>query len=289
MNLFLAILLIIFVFVFGLIPFSALYIISDLIGFLLYHVIGYRKEVMIKNLSQTFPDLTKNELKRLVRLSYKNLADVTVEGIKGFTMTRKQVMKRHRILNPKILEPYFSIGKSIITTPNHYGNWEWGTLSPGLFFKNYTFVVFYKPLNNPYADRYLRKNRSRTGTKLTSIYETAKCFKDAKHNPTLFIMAADQSPSNARRAYWVQFLGRRTAFLHGPEKYARDYNLPVFFVDIQRIKRGYYTLELSLIADNSSDLKEGEITQRYASKLEEVIRKQPENWLWSHRRWKLNP
>ncbi len=271
----------------GLIPFFLIYPFSDLMFWILYGIVGYRKKVVRDNLSQCFPNLQKKDLNRLVRLSYKNLTDVVVEGIKGFTMTRKQIQQRHKVLNPEIIDPYKAAGKSIITLPSHYGNWEWGSLSPGLFIRDFRIIAFYKPLTNPYADRFMRQNRSRTGTVLASIYKTTGTFESLRNEMTAYIMAADQSPSNSKNAIWVDFLGRKTAFLHGPEKHATRYNIPVFFVDIQRVKRGYFTLELSLIAENPSELERGEITRRYARKLEEAIIKKPENWLWSHRRWKL--
>jgi len=288
MNLLLTFIFIIFVSIFWLVPFFVLYLFSDLIYVFLYYVFGYRKKVVIQNLSQSFPELKKKELRRLVRLSYKNLTDILVEGLKGFTMTDKQVFNRHKVLNPEIIEPFTKEGKSIIAVPAHYGNWEWGALSPGLFFKGYNIIGFYKPLNNPYIDKYMKKNRGRTGTKLASIYKTAETFKNQHGTPTIFIMAADQSPSNKNKAYWVDFLGRETAFLHGPERHARNNNLPVVYVDVQRVKRGYYELELTVLAENPSQMEDGEITQRYAGKLESVICKQPENWLWSHKRWKLS-
>jgi len=241
-----------------------------------------------ENLSQAFPGLEKRELGRLNRLSYKNLSDIIVEGLKGFTMTRRQILKRHKIINPEIVKPFDDAGKSIIVVSAHYGNWEWGSLSPGLQFGGYDIVAFYKPMSNRYINRFMKKNRARTGTILASIYKTAESFETQKEKPTVFIMAADQSPSNSKKAYWVDFLGRETAFLHGPERHARNNNIPVVYVDIQRVKRGYYELELTVLADNPSHLKDGEITQRYASKLESVIRKQPGNWLWSHKRWKLS-
>ena len=100
-------------------------------------------------------------------------------------------------------------------------------------------------------------------------------------------MASDQSPSNPKKSYWINFLGRETAFLHGPEVYAKKYNYPAVFVDIQRVKSGYYELELTVLAENPRELPEGEVTRRLAKKLEEVIQKKPQDWLWSHKRWKL--
>jgi KDO2-lipid IV(A) lauroyltransferase len=272
----------------GLIPFFILYPLSNLVSFVLYRIVGYRKSVVRENLSRSFPQFDTKSLRRLERLSYKNLSDVLLEGIKGFTMTRGQIRRRHFVVNPEILDPFKAEGRTVISLPSHYGNWEWGSLSPGLFIKDYKIVAFYKPLTNPYADRFVRKNRSRTGTMLASIYKTNATFDSLKNERSAYIMAADQSPSNAKNVVWVNFLGIETAFLHGPEKYATKYNYPVFFVDIQRIKRGIYRLELSLLSDNPAELEPGEITRRYAGKLEEAILKKPENWLWSHRRWKLS-
>ena len=287
MDFLLTIILAFFIFLIGLIPFRVLYIISDFLRFVLHRVVGYRKKVVEENIRNSFPGLSVAEQKKLVNRSYKNLADIFVEGIKGFTISDKQVVARHKFINPEFLTPYTEAGKSVILLPAHYGNWEWGGLSIPLQLDNKHVIVLYKPLSNKFADRLVKKNRSRTGIFMGSIYETARLFKNYVVQTTAFFLLADQSPTNVSRSYWTNFMGRETAFLHGPERYARLYQLPVIFVDIQRVKRGYYEVGFSLITDNPASLPEGEITALYARKLEEVIRKKPENWLWSHRRWKL--
>ncbi len=287
MDFLLTIILAFFVFLIGLIPFRVLYIISGFLRFVLHRVVGYRRKVVEDNIRNSFPDLSEAEQKKLVNLSYKNLADIFVEGIKGFTISDKQVVARHKFINPEFLTPYTEAGKSVILLPAHYGNWEWGGLSIPLQLDNKHVIVLYKPLSNKFADRLVKKNRSRTGIFMGSIYKTAKLFQTYVVQTAAFFLLADQSPTNASRSYWINFMGRETAFLHGPERYARLYRLPVIFVDIQRVKRGYYEVAFSLITDNPASLPEGEITARYARKLEDIIRKKPENWLWSHRRWKL--
>jgi KDO2-lipid IV(A) lauroyltransferase len=284
-NLLLTFVFIIFVFVIGILPFRVLYFFSDITYFILYYITGYRKSVVSDNIRKSFPDKSEEEIKRLIKLSYKNLADVIVEGFKAFTMSDRQIRERHKVLNPEIIDELENNKKGIIATPCHYGNWEWGALSASLFF-DMTTVVLYKPLSNPHINRFVNKNRSRTGGQLISIYETSKTFKKFKDQRPLYIMASDQSPSNPKRAIWVNFLGRKTAFLHGPELYAKKYNYPVIFVDIQRVKRGFYELQLSIISDYSAETKENEITSKYAKKLEEAILNKPENYLWSHKRWK---
>ncbi len=287
MKLLLTAVFLFFVLLIGLLPFFVLYLFSDFSRIILYHIAGYRKTVIRQNLIKTFPNLNQDELNKIIGSTYKNMTDILVEGIKSFTMSRKQIRKRHQILNPEILDPYFEQGNSIIAVTGHYANWEWGSLSAGLQTK-YKVVAFYKPLSNKWIDKFLRWSRSRFGTSLASIYETSKTFEKYQATKTIFVMAADQSPAKAEKAFWVNFLGRDTAFLHGPEKHAHSNDYPMFYVDIQRIKRGFYQLKLSCLVENPLILNEGEITEKFAKRLETSIKNDPGNWLWSHRRWKLS-
>ena len=270
----------------SIIPYRLMYAFSWLIYVFLFHIFSYRKKVVLDNLHLAFPKKDKKELVQLLKPVYINLSDIIVEGFRSFTMSRKQILRRHKILNPEIVEPFYNAGKSIIVVTGHYGNWEWGSLSANLQVDHKTIAI-YKPLSNPYLNKFLLKSRARLGTTLAPITETTKTFEENRHIPAIYMLVADQSPSNVSKAYWINFLGIETAFLHGPEKHARNNNYPVMYVDIQRVKRGFYEIELSLLADNPQDLQEGEITRRYAAKLESVIIKKPENWLWSHKRWKL--
>ena len=287
MNIIFTFLSICFIFLFGILPFRVLYVVSDISRFVLQHLAGYRKKVIRSTLERCFPEKDVAEIDKLVTGFYRNLTDVLVEGFKAFTMTRKQFAKRHRILNPELLDAHRKAKKSFIATPCHYGNWEWGALAPALQLREQV-IGFYTPLSNPYMDKFIRRNRSRTGAILVSTSETSATFERLRDTPSVFIMAADQSPSKPEKAHWVDFLGQKTAFLDGPERHAREKDYPVVFADIQRVKRGYYELELSYISENPRQTQVGEITAEYARRLETVIRKDPRNWLWSHKRWKLN-
>ena len=240
----------------------------------------------MKNLESSFPGMGKAEISAIEKRFYLNLSDIIVEGIRAFTMNKEQVLARHKILNPEIMDPFFEAGQGVIIVTGHYGNWEWGALSPGLQTR-FQIVGFYKPMKNNHIDKFVRKNRSRYGTILSPIRETTKTFETHRGRPVIYLMAADQSPSNREMAYWVEFLDRDTAFLHGPEKHARINNYPVLFVAIRRVKRGFYELELSKLVEDPSKLPDGEITRRFAEQLEKLIREDPANWLWSHKRWKL--
>ena len=287
MNLLIFCFFYLFAMVVGSLPFPLLYKLSDFLSFLLRKVFKYRKAVILENLKNSFPGLGEDEIRRISKQFYLNLSDITLEGIKAFTISKKQVMARYRLRNPDVLYPFLEAGQAVICATGHYGNWEWGTLSPPLQVP-YKLVAFYKPLKNIRFDRFVRKNRSRFGTFLSPIRETTRTFEYNRGLPVVYLMAADQSPSNREAAYWTNFLGRDTAFLHGPEKHARINNLPVIFAAIRRLKRGYYELDLSILVENPSLVEDGDITRRYAEKMESLIMEDPVNWLWSHRRWKLS-
>jgi KDO2-lipid IV(A) lauroyltransferase len=288
MNLLGAFLFIIVVLFIGLLPVPLLYGFSNLFRFIAYWIIGYRRDVVRKNLESSFPGIPDEELKRLTHLFYINLADILIEGIWTFTISRKQILKRYRIINPEVIEPFSDSGQSIIGVTGHYTNWEWGSLSASIQ-TDYNVVAFYKPIKNKYIDKIVRWSRSRFGTTLAAINETTLTFEKYKVSKTLFLMAADQGMPKkfSERAYWIQFLNHDTPFLHGMEKHARSNNLPVIYVNVQRVRRGYYAVELTVLTTKPLELEEGALTEMYARKLESVILKKPENWLWSHNRFKL--
>ena len=273
------------VFLIAIMPFPLIYKLSDLLAWLLRVVFRYREGVIDKNLTESDLNLTEDEKGRLIKQIYVNIADILIEGIKSFSLTQRQILKRHRVLNPEILNPYFEKGQSVILLTGHLANWEWGSLSAGIHTK-YHILAFYKPLKNKMVDKFLRKTRARYDTTLAPVSETSLSFDKHKGRCTLYMMIADQSPWRPEQAHWVNFLGRETPFLHGPEKHSRQNNYPLFFADINRTGRGYYNVSVSLLAENPHELEPGEITRLYAGKLEAVIRANPEKWLWSHKRWK---
>jgi KDO2-lipid IV(A) lauroyltransferase len=135
----------------------------------------------------------------------------------------------------------------------------------------------------------VQRSRVQGRAKLASILNTAETFKTEFGEPAAFYMVADQSPSSPRLAYWVNFMNQDTATLHGPEKYARIHNFPVVFASVNKVKRGYYTIEFRMLELNPDQTKTGEITRRFMQMLEKLIIANPEHYLWSHRRWKLKP
>lgn len=273
-----------FVFLFGIAPFRLVYLFSDGFFYILYFIIRYRKKVVFDNLKNSFPGKTKKEITRIAMAFYRHFCDIMIESGKAFTMDEETITRRFRFVNPQMLDNYFYQNGNVIVVGGHYNNWEWAGLASGSQLKHRP-VGFYKPLSNEYIDQYIQKTRVRGRSVLASIKRTTESFQLYKE-PCAFYMVADQSPSTIRLAFWKKFLGQDTPFLHGPEKHAKLNNLPVYYADIQKIKRGYYTVEFILIEAEPLTSPPGAITGKYAKILEQKIIQKPEFWLWSHRRWK---
>jgi KDO2-lipid IV(A) lauroyltransferase len=273
------------VLLFKLIPFRIIYLLSDFLYILIYHIAKYRKKTVISNLRRSFPFKTDKEITSVTRSFYHFLSDITFESIKGFSMTPKQIKERHKVLNPEILNNLFANKQSVIMVSGHYGNWEWGALSGGLQLKHHP-IVFYKPVKNKYIDTYIREKRATFNSELVPIIKTYSAFEKHNERPNVYVMVADQSPSKLKKSYWVDFLNQDTACIHGPELYARKFGIPVYYFDIQPVKRGFYEVTFIEIATDTQSLHEGEITKRYMKTLEQKIIANPPYWLWSHKRWK---
>lgn len=271
--------------VFALLPFWLIYIVSDILYTVLFYLAPYRKKVVIHNLRNSFPEKTDKEIHFICKEYYRHLCDLILEGVKGMSMGENEIKKRHHVENIEILDNDFKNNQSIIGVTAHYGNWEWGAFSGGVQLKH-NAIAFYKPLSNKYIDKYLRRRREKYHCTLASIKGTNVTFSETVNNTSVYIMAADQSPSNTKECFWIDFLNQDTACLHGPEKYARLYNLPVYYIDIQRQKRGFYKLYVSLLTGKPQDLEPGKLTEMYMKTLEARIKEKPEFWLWSHKRWK---
>src|SRR6056297_1523960 len=273
------------IFIFQPIPFPLLYVISDISAWLIYRVFRYRKKVTGENLRKAFPEHSEKRIQQLTWQSYRNLSDILLEGLKGFNMSRDALIKRYTIENPGLLEPYYQQGQSVIGVTAHYANWEWGALA-GRLQLNHLPVAFYKPVSNKYIDRFLRKHGAENGTLMRSIYQTTETLRELAHQICLFLMVADQHPSNIKKAYWVNFLGRQTPCLHGPEKHARSNRYPVVYLNIRRQRRGFYRIRIIPLVNDPDHFEPGGITEKYLHTLEQIIIQEPADWLWTHKRWK---
>ena len=268
----------------SLLPYPLLYLLSDIIFLIMYRVIGYRKEVVFTNLKNSFPNKSKQELKKIMSDFYRHLCDIIMESVKGFTISEKQLRKRLIIKNPEFSNYYADKGQSIIFVGGHYNNWEICAQAFALY-SNHKCIGIYKPLSNALINDKIYTSRSKYGMHLISMKQTKKSFEYGDE-PKAIVFGSDQNPANPKRAHWVQFLNQDTGVLFGVERYAKEYDWPVVFVSISKVKRGYYEVEYSLVTDNPNEEPHGKITEDFTKRLEQDIINQPQYWLWSHKRWK---
>jgi Kdo2-lipid IVA lauroyltransferase/acyltransferase len=268
----------------SLLPMRVLYFISDGIHFLVYRVFGYRRKVVMANLQIAFPGKTQQERAVIARQFYRNFIDSFMEMIKLFSASEAFLKKRFT-MNTELVEQLYQSGRSCQVHLGHTFNWEWGQL---VLNSNsaYKVLVVYMPLSNKIFERLIYRLRTRNGSVLlpaTSMKSAMALHEDSQY---LVGLVADQNPGKLGSAWWMNFFGKPTAFVSGPEKAARSRNIPVVFATIEKVKRGYYHAIFELAAEEPLALKEGELTLQYRDYLEQVIRKNPSMWLWSHRRWK---
>lgn len=272
---------------FRFVPFPVLYRLSDGLAFVLYRIVGYRKQVIFENLRRSFPEKTESQIRQIAHGAYRNLTDVTLETIKSHTSPLNDIRRRCLVLNPEIINAYLDKGQSLILAGSHTGNWEYaGLVMPGAL-HNRLYGV-YKPLTNKVVNAYTNRKRARGGIGLMPMEEAVSVMRKQKNTEAwAYMLISDQSPSSRKRAHWVEFFGQETASLPGVDVLSRTFVYPVFTYQIKRIRRGYYTIEYAALCMDPAALKEGDITRAYTLRLEEEIRTQPENWLWSHKRWKM--
>lgn len=268
-------------------PFRVLYFFSDIIYYILYYIIGYRKKVVFDNLSLAFPDKSEPEIKAISKKFFKHFVDVFgVEIIKSFTMPKQEMVRRYKPVNIELLNELEAKGKNAIIVGAHYANWEW-IFSFNLSIKYDAYAVF-KTLKNPYFDKKIRDTRGRFNTTLINTKETFSVIEKTTeaNKASIFGFISDQSPRIDKVKYWGEFMGVRVPIQVGVEVLAKKYNLPVVFYDARKIKRGYYECTLKLLTDSPRDFKDYELTDLFMREVEKQIHRTPEHYLWTHKRFK---
>jgi len=268
----------------SLLPHWILYGISDVIFFFIYHIFNYRKRVVFENIQNSFPEKSPDEVEQIARKFFRNLTDIMVETIKEFSISDKAIKKRFKFINPEEFQKHYDNNKSVMMLMGHYTNWEYGVTVP-LWVPQECWAVYGK-MENPVMDKYIVRTREKFGMTLYPMEETYNVMLNHKQGNKLYMFMADQSPHHAKIKYWIPFLNQETPVHIGAEKLSKILDLAVVFIDIQRVKRGYYEITAQTLFDNPKETAEHEITDKYFKILEGIIKKKPENWLWSHKRWK---
>ncbi|MBL7473496.1 lysophospholipid acyltransferase family protein [Robertkochia sediminum] len=272
--------------VISILPFRLFYLVSDAVCFLVYRVIGYRKKVVRGNLELSFPEKSKEELDIIEARFYTHMVDLFLEMIKSMTISKEEMLKRFQYTNIELLHKYEQEGKSIILLAGHYASYEW-LMSLGYLIQHEGHAI-YAPLSNKYFDRLVRRIRSRHNAFLVSRYRAIETIQSHLKNGTLAIygFANDQSPQPHKAHYWRPFMGVTVPVFTNAERLAKNLDMTVMYIGVEKVKRGYYRATLKLLSDDPKSVPDYKITDEYTELLEAQIRKDPAYYLWTHNRFK---
>jgi KDO2-lipid IV(A) lauroyltransferase len=274
-----------FTWIVSLIPFWLLYRISDILYLLTYYVAGYRKVTVFNNLRSSFPEKTEKEVTLLAKAFYRHFCDFLLEAITSIRIPVDTLDKRMKFLNPEVFRELTMNHQNFALVSAHYNNWEWLINVP--LKMAHSVLTIYRPLKNKAVDRltfYMRSRHKLVMTPMENIFRQGLKYRSENHLFSIWFLADQRPPKNGK--FWTTFLNHETAFFEGVEKISRRLELAVVFMDVQKVRRGYYEVTLKKLFDNAAVTKENEVTLSCIREIEEEIIKRPEFWLWSHKRFK---
>jgi len=274
-----------FLWLVSILPHRLFYGFSDVVFFLVYRIVGYRRKVVQDNLNLVFPEKSEKEIRRIEKDFFRHMCDMFLETVKTMNLSKEQVRKKYDVQNIEVLKE-LEKDRSILIVCSHYANWEWN-VSINNYVTSKGYAVYQK-IGNVYFDNFIRRVRARWNTTLITQQQTVKTVVRDKRDGVvgIFGMVSDQSPQAHRAQYWSDFMGIKVPIFNGAETMARKLDLAVVFLKVSKIKRGYYKAEFIPIADQGKQTKENEITDTFLRLTEQQIKQRPEHYLWTHKRWK---
>jgi Kdo2-lipid IVA lauroyltransferase/acyltransferase len=262
-----------------------LYVMTDCLYVSIYHIWRFRRKLSLSNLSNSFPDKSARELEQIARQSYRNACNMIAEVVKGAVIGEQELRRRVRILNIEALARFTQAGQSVIMLASHHCNWEWLLLASCLELKIGVDAV-YKPMRVAAINRFVLGMRSRFGGNPIPVKDFLSTVLRRRGAARVLALVADQTPPWDEEKHWTRFLNQDTAFFVGADRIARIMRSPVFFVGMQRVRRGYYEARLQLLAEPPYSGAGPDIIERYARMAEAHIAQHPADWLWMYRKWK---
>lgn len=260
---------------------------SDILYLIAYHLLRYRRQVTRDNLARAYPQMTDRQRKAIEVAYYHHICDLLVEGVHNLYASPQSIMKRYRFVNREVVNHYYNKGQSVVLMSAHYNNWEYMITSLNYQLLHHGVGVG-KPLQDKAVATYITRRRGRYGTEIvdqTNVRQTMEYYH-RHHVPVAYMMLSDQSPNDVHKSFWTTFMNQETPFLYGAEHFARKYNMPVLYYDVEKERRGHYRVRFTPLCENPSEAPQYAITARYVAMLKSTIDSHPEYWLWSHRRWK---
>ncbi|MEZ4810845.1 MAG: lipid A biosynthesis acyltransferase [Allomuricauda sp.] len=267
-------------------PFRILYLLSDGVYVLLYHVVGYRKKVVRNNLKLVFPEKSEAERLHIEKKFFHHMCDIFLEMIKTLGISTKEMQKRFTFTNIEVIQNLEAQHKNTMLMFPHYASWEWAlSLNTRIISKGYGI---YQKIQNKYFDKLIRDIRSKYGTTLIVTSESRKILKEARESKQLLMVGiiSDQSPMVSRARYWAKFMGIMVPVHVGGEEICKANDIVPIYLKVQKKKRGFYEATFKVIAENPGQIGDYKITDAFLKETEASILEAPEYYFWTHKRWK---
>ena len=266
-------------------PYWLLYLRSDFCFLMVYHVVHYRRKVVRQNLLRSFPEKDAKEVKAIEKRFYHNLCDQVFEMVKLGRMTVDDVRRRITVVNPEVVEELAARQRSLFLAIPHSGNWEWFGKRMQTLSSHHPMAI-YKKVQNAVFERYVYELRTSLPVDMVESNSALRTLAQRSGQLDQVLILADQSPMGHKTDYWTDFLHQDTCWFTGLERMAKFLDYAVVFVDMKRLRRGHYEVKFHLITDEPKNTAKDFIMEQYVCHIERFINEQPDNWLWSHRRWK---
>lgn len=271
----------------SILPFPLFYQVSNMVYFLVYHIIGYRRKTVTANLQLVFPEKSSEEIKGIRKKFYRHMVDMFLEMIKSISIPDEVLKKRFTFTNIEEIHKIRGMDKSILLACGHYASYEWMNALQ-LYGLDYKGFGIYKKVKNKYFDQLAKDIRGRyDGILIQTTRATRTITENEKKGIRgVYAMIADQSPKMSRAKAWTEFMGITVPVFTGTEKLAKDLDMAVVYLHVEKVKRGFYEATFKTLTYAAREETEFEITRRYFEELESQIKKAPEYYLWTHKRWK---
>ncbi|UAB83815.1 lysophospholipid acyltransferase family protein [Zunongwangia sp. SCSIO 43204] len=271
----------------SILPFRLFYLFSDLVYILVYHIVGYRKKTVENNLKLAFPEKSETELKIIKKKFYHHMCDMFLEMIKTLTISEAELKKRFVFTHPEDIETVNNLGKGVLVMCGHYASYEW-MISMEVYGLKLKGHGIYKRIRNKYFDKLVKDIRGKFNTEMIESHRVVSTV--ARHQKNylngIYGMIADQTPKRANYKFWTDFMGIKVPFFTGTEKLSKDFDMPVYYLEVEKVKRGFYEARLKKITNNPQSEPDFFITTSFRDRLEAQIKAHPEYYLWTHKRFK---
>lgn len=267
-------------------PLRILYLFADIVFFVSYYVVGYRKKVVTKNLKTAFPEKSNTEIKTIRRKFYKNFSDYMAETIKSFTISDRELRVRMQHLNQDVFQQAKEEKKNVILLAGHVFNWEWITPLATIIPQESCHPV-YRKVNNSFWEDKVKIIRNKFGNKAIEAKEVIRhILRNPNDGNSVYMFVADQTPHSSEVNFGINFLNQPTPAFIGYDKLATRMDMIFVYCEMKKVKRGFYQVNYYRIEADGEKFQEFEVVKKFHKLLENTINKRPDNWLWSHRRWK---